>query len=250
MNMRRSVTLPDHPGLFLMMGYNRRLSPETAQRLGSFDGCRRLTRHFGDSGNLFLYTTYPDVAENEEALVLNLGVARDKTSGVVLSAQELLDKRLATPHRIAHDALTGNVLVFCVSKREPKACLFRSVIGMYGLWYHHVGETFICSTQPRLLIPFLPRAELSADALVSHFLFRTVNGPTTYLKGVHRVEHGHFAKWSGNQFKSQLAQDLRPLSQPSTARVDDAAIGAFRERSERMVTFYTAWLGQQGCALY
>lgn len=246
MSKPKQLPLTHHPGLFVVMGYGHEPQLETARPLANVEGCYSLTRSFGTAGTLFLYTTHRDMAENDNCLVLNLGLARDRTTGEVLSAQDLLDRRLATPDNIAHDKLSGNTVILCVSKCEPKACFFRSVIGTQGLLYHESDGTFVCSDTLRLLMPLLPRVELAPDALVSHFLFRAVIGPTSYFRDVYRLEHGHQAKWSGIALKSRLVQDLRPFSPPTVDRMYDASVSSFYDQAERMIAAYVTWLRQRG----
>jgi len=239
-------SLRDDPGLFVLAGYGHAPQLALARPLAHVEGCRSLIRPFGEAGTLFLYTTHRDVAEDDEALVVNLGLARDGTTGRVLSARDLLDRRLVTPDGVAHDKLTGNTAVLCVSKREPRACLFRSIAGAYVLLYHQSDGTFVCSDVPSLLMPFLPRLEIPADAYVHHFLFRTVAGPMTYLRDMYRLEHGHQARWTGTELRSELVQDVRSLSSPTVRRLDDGAISAFYERAGGMVAAYVSWLRQRG----
>lgn len=240
-------SLRDDPGLFVLAGYGHAPQLALARSLARVQGCRSLMRPFGEAGTLFLYTTHRDVAENGEALVVNLGLARDGATGRVLSAQDLLDRRLVTPDGVAHAELAGNTTLLCVSKHEPKACLFRSVIGVNTFLYHQSNGIFVCSDAPALLMPFLPRLEIPSDVYVHHFLFRTVAGQMTYLRDMYRLEHGHQANWTGVELKSRLVQDTRSLSLPTVVRtMDDVAISAFYGRVERMVAAYVAWLRQQG----
>jgi len=239
-------SLRGDPGLFVLAGYGYVPQLALARSLARVEGCRSLIRPFGEAGTLFLYTTHQDVAENDEAFLVNLGWARDGATGEVLSAQDLLDRRLVTPDGVAHGELAGNTAVLCVSKHEPKACLFRSVIGAYALLYHQSDGVFVCSDAPTLLIPFLPRLEIPPDVYVHHFLFRTVAGPITYLQGMYRLEHGHQVRWTGTELRSELVQDIRSFSLPTARRLDDKVISAFCEHAERIVAAYVAWLRQHG----
>ncbi|HEC34907.1 MAG TPA: hypothetical protein ENI39_00040, partial [Anaerolineae bacterium] len=99
------LSLRCDPGLFVLAGYGHAPQLALARSLARVQGCRSLMRPFGEAGTLFLYTTHRDVAENGEALVVNLGLARDGATGRVLSAQDLLDRRLVTPDGVAHAEL-------------------------------------------------------------------------------------------------------------------------------------------------
>jgi asparagine synthetase B (glutamine-hydrolysing) len=233
-------------GQFVLVGYGHPPQLETARRLAQVEDCTHTTHSFGEAGTLFLYTTHRDIAENGEAIALILGLARDRASGGVLSAQDLLDRGLASPDRIAHEALTGNALILCASKREPRACFFRSVVGTATLMVHESDGVLVCSDAVRLLMPFLPELELDPDAAVLHFLFRAVSGPTTYVRGVQRLEHGHQATWSGSGLRSRLVQDLRAFSCPGVSRVNDATVDTFYDQASRMVGEYVSWLRQRG----
>ncbi|MBN1179506.1 MAG: hypothetical protein JXD18_09855 [Anaerolineae bacterium] len=233
-------------GAFVVCGWGQAPHLDVAQRYAQEGACRRWVHSFGPAGSLFLYCTHRDVGENEEAIVLNLGMVRDRATGEVLSAQSLLGRGLVTPRTVAYTALTGNTLLLCVGKREPQMCFFRSVVGVSTVFYHRPRGLFVCSDTPRLLVPFLGEAELDPEALVTHLLFRTVGGTDSYLRGVQRLAHGHIARWTPTAFDLERVQDLRQLPAPVFERVDAASVSAFFAQARRVMGHYVAWMDRTG----
>lgn len=248
--MSRQVQYPYQPGLFVLMGYSQAPLPDTIRALAQMNGCRSWNLSFGNAGHFFLVTTHPEVAENEETLVINLGLARDRETGAVLSAGELLTRRIAKPGEIAHGKLSGNTTLIAASKREPSASLFRHLIGSSTVMYQQTADSLFCSDHARLLLPLMPRVELDPDASLTHLLFRAVNGPNTYLKGMKRLEHGHLMQWKDGRLQDRLVQDLRPLAQSTIHQVTDKTVSVFQEQAEQMMAHYTRWLlkGDHGFA--
>jgi len=201
---------------------------------------------YEDGRLLFLYSTHRSISENESAIAVCIGLARDAASGSVIGAKELMRRGICTPTDVDHSRLTGNYLILSVDKREPRACLFRSLAGSNTLYFYQGQDLFVCSDDIRLLFPFLARLELDAEALLSHMLFRSVMGRRTYLRSIQRLEHGHRLRWVSGNIQDGLVQTLETTARPELHRLSDAEVDAFGEHSERMIRHYLEWLLREG----
>jgi asparagine synthetase B (glutamine-hydrolysing) len=164
--------------------------------------------NFGDAGAFFFYSSYGDVAESEEALVLKLGFVRSPTMSP-LSAEQLLAQKVVSPTAIDHEAFRGNALVASFDKRKPAFSVFKSLFASPQLYYSVSEGGILCATGLRPLIAMMDRAELREDAIVSQFLFGAVLGPATHLRGVFRLFPGELLKWEAGGLSVELARDLR-----------------------------------------
>jgi len=75
-------------------------------RLSTRLGITPRTIEIGTLGQFFFYTSYGDVAESEEAIVLKLGFLRS-TNKSALNARQLLEQKLVEPRLIKTDAFSG-----------------------------------------------------------------------------------------------------------------------------------------------
>ncbi len=231
-------------GAFVVLGYGTSALARAAHQVVSFHDNQIVTHVINAETTMFFCSTHRDVAENEECLVVNLGWARDKATGQLLSAHDLLVRAWVSPEKIAVERLTGNNLILVASKVKPVVSVFRGVVSTAILFYHQSPDGFIVADRPRLLYPLMRRLELLPEALVSHFLFRGVPSPAFYLRDLQRVEHGHLLTWSRGTLESKLVQDLRlPVTQ---MRVDDSTVAAFLEQIKKIATAYVKGLSQRG----
>ena len=161
----------------------------------------------GDRGHLFFYTSYGDVAESDEAIILKLGFARSPTKSP-LSAQQLLDQKIVTPKFANPDALRGNALVVCFSKTLPLFSAFKTLCAIPQLYYWVSDDGIICSDRLRCIVSLMQRAELNSDALPMHFLFRSVVGSSTYIRNVQRLLPGQFFRWKDGDLSVNRIKDL------------------------------------------
>lgn len=231
-------------GAFVVLGYGTPALARAAHQVVSFHDNPIVTHVINAETTMFFCSTHRDTAENEECLVVNLGWARDKATGQLLSAHDLLVRDWVSPEKIAVERLTGNNLILVASKVQPVVRVFRSVVSTAILFYHQSPDGFILADRPRFLYPLMRRLELLPEAIAAHFLFREVPSPSFYLRDLHRVEHGHLLTWSDRTLESKLVQDLRfPVTQ---TRVDDSTVAAFLEQMKKIATAYVTGLSQRG----
>ena len=122
----------------------------------------------GSAGQFFFYTSYGDVAESEEAVVLKLGFLRSKTKSA-LNARQLLEQKLVGPRSIDVDAFSGNGLVVGISKTEPVFSVFQTLMAVPQLYYSVSGDGIICSDVLRCIVSLLPQRELNEAILATSF---------------------------------------------------------------------------------
>jgi asparagine synthetase B (glutamine-hydrolysing) len=163
---------------------------------------------FGPSGNFFFYSSYGDIAETEETIVLKLGFVRSLTMSP-LSARQLLVQDAVSPEAIEHRAFRGNALVASFSKKEPRFLVYKTILSAPQLYYAALDDGILCATGLRPLVAMMDRVEIREDAIVSQFLFGAVPGPATHFRDVVRLFPGELLKWKDGNLSVELARDLR-----------------------------------------
>jgi asparagine synthetase B (glutamine-hydrolysing) len=194
-------------GDFTLWGFARdpqRMTQQVAARLGVTPTC--LT--YGNAGCLFFYTTYGEVAESEEAVALKLGFLRAPT-GSPLSAQQLLQQHSVTPADVSPSTFRGNALVACLSKQSPTFMAFKTLLAVPQLYYAAWDGGLLCSERLRCVVDLLDEVAVNEAALPMHFLFRSVPGALTYIRGVERLLPGHLLRWHEGASSVRQLQDLR-----------------------------------------
>lgn len=190
---------------------------------------------FGNIGHFFFYTSYGDVAETEQAIALKLGFVRSRTKSP-LSAQQLLDRKIATPQSIAHDSLRGNTLVACFSKTEAKFVAFKNLVSLPQLYYWVSGDELIGSDNLRCLVAVLDRVKLNEDIIPFHFMFRHAPGTLTYFQNVQRLFPGQLLRWREGNLDVRCVQDLRfPNGDRVFERVEPRSVDALYQEFRDVV---------------
>lgn len=213
-------------GAFTIFGFTQEPENLLKRRLSERLGIVPRMIDFGNAGHFFFYTSYGDVAETERAIVLKLGFVRSPTKSP-LSAQQLLGQKIATPQRIAHDALRGNALIACFDKTEAKFVAFKNLLSLPQLYYWMSGDELIGSDNLRCLVDVLDRVELNEDMIPFHFMFRHVPGTLTYFQNVQRLFPGQLLKWKEGNLDIRCVQDLRfPDSKLEFERGDPHSVAA------------------------
>jgi asparagine synthetase B (glutamine-hydrolysing) len=174
----------------------------------------------GTAGSSFLYTAYGDVAETPESVALRLGFLRapDRSS---LSVQQLLDQGLITPRSVDTGAFTGNGLVACFSKTEPRFLVFKTLLCGIPLYYTVGKDGVLCSERLRCLVDVLDHLELDEAVIPQHFLLLSSIGSQSYYRGVRILRPGECLEWDGTGVQVRLIKDLRSLqTDPTYGRID------------------------------
>ena len=76
---------------------------------------------------------------------------------------------------------------------EARGHLFcaRDRFGIKPLYYATVDGAFLCASEAKALLPFLPKIETNPDALKDYFTFQLCLGGKTLFSGIHELLPGH-----------------------------------------------------------
>ena len=244
MNSRTNTQLGD----FTIFGFTRDpgyLDHRLFPRLG----ITPKTIPIGSIGYFFFFSSYGDVAESEEAVVLKLGFLRSKTKSA-LNARQLLEQKLVEPRSIDLDAFSGNGLVVALSKTEPIFSVFQTLMAVPQLYYSESEDVIIFSDILRCILSLIPHCELNETTIIHHFLFHNVCGSSTYFQDVNRLMPGFFLRWVDGKIESRLARSLNAVTDEAQYLQDDArAINLLAESLSEVVGDYTAQIEFKGQGL-
>ncbi|MDO9087621.1 MAG: asparagine synthase-related protein [Anaerolineaceae bacterium] len=192
-------------GDFSVFGFTKEPSSLSTQRMLSCLGITPKTIEFGEVGHLFFYSSYGEVAESDNLLVMKLGFIRTP-SGSSISAKQLITNKIVGTDFIDHEAIRGNALIVVFSKIKPIFSAFKTILGVPQLYYSAVNGGIFCSDRLRCIVNLLDRVDLNEDAVPLHFLFRETPGELTYFKQIKRMIPGESIKWYDGKFDHKLAQ--------------------------------------------
>lgn len=230
---------PVHPwGDFTVFGFTQQPQTFVKHTLPGRLGIVPRSIDFGEAGQFFFYTSYGDVAETPEVMVLKLGLAHS-TGGDPLSARQLLDSGLVSPSQVRADGLRGNSLIACFSKTAPEFCVYKTLMSMPQLYYSTHSQALLCTDGPRPHLALLDHVEASPEAVVQHFLFRYALGTHTYFRDIQRLLSGHLFRWRAGDIHIEQLRDLRP--EPDTPvfdRADEHSIDVLHQEMGRVIGAY------------
>ncbi len=208
------------------------------QRLKKQLGINPKTFQIGAQGQMFFYSTYGDVAESQEGLVLKLGFLRSKTKSA-LNAQQLLEQKIVAPGSIDTDKFSGNGLVVGLSKTEPVFSAFQTLMGVPQLYYYEWDDGILCSDVLRIMTRLIPKREINEAVLPQHFLFRSVYGSHTYFQGVERIIQGQYIRWLEGKIEKRRVRSLDVVAtEAEYIRDDDKALNLLYESLQDVVGDY------------
>ena len=237
-------------GDFSIFGFTENLS--ILEQCKLFDRVDITTRviDVGQSGHFFLCTTYGEVAETDQAVVLKLGLLHSSERSSI-SAQQLLDMELVSPQTVKADMLRGNALIVCFSKTSPEFCVYKTLLSMPQLYFSKLGEGgILCADGVKPLLALTNEVEINEEALVQHFLFRYVLGRYTFFKGIERLLSGELFQWHKGEVETYQLRDLRPDSNTILFdRADSQAIDALYEEMNSIMGAYLKDIQRTGYGL-
>lgn len=223
-------------GNFSLFGFIKKNTSVKRQLLQS--GITPQFVNFGTEGQLFLYSSYGDIAESEEAIGLKLGFIRSKTHSP-LSTQQLLEQKSLQPNHVDHHALCGNALLICFSKVKPEFCAYQTIMAPIPLYCFTSEQEIICTTDIRRLLNLLEHVELSQKAIPMHFLFGFSIGSSTYFRNIWRLTPGQLLRWSNGSSRTQLVQDFHlPDNVLKFKRIDKTSVNKFYEGMNAVMRAY------------
>lgn len=232
-------------GDYTIFGYTR--DPAGMQkRLLHQLGINAKTIKFGEQGEFFYFSTYGDVAETQEAVVLKLGFIRSKTKSA-MSAEKLLAQKLVGPERIETDQISGNGLVIGINKQAPGFVAFQTLMAVPQLYYSEWKEGIVCSDVLSCLLRIIPVCELDESVIPQHFLFRSIYGPSTYFHGVKRLITGQYMRWVDGHANIQLVRSLDiVLDEVNYIRDDKRALILLSQTLEDVIGDYVGQIEESG----
>ncbi len=216
-------------GDFTVFGFTRH--PETFLRhtLPNRLGITPRVINFGPTGHFFFYTSYGDVEETEDVIGLKLGLARSPQKAP-LSTKQLIEQGLLTPQTIDADAIRGNALLACFSKKVPQFSVYKTLLSMPQLFYSTIDGDLICTDTPGCHAALLRQVEICEEAIPHHFLFRYTLGRYSYFRDVYRLLPGELFTWDGGDLDIRQVRTLRTdPDDPVFAKADATSIDALYE---------------------
>jgi hypothetical protein len=201
-------------------------------------GITPATINFGATGQSFIYSSYGEIAESNEAVLLKLGYLRSSTKSP-LNARQLLDQNFIGSKSIKMNNFSGNALVVSFSKNDPFFSAFATVMAIPQLYYYFTSDGIICSDTLRCLTRLIPNCIVNDEILPQHFLFRSLPGSHTYFRGVDRLLPGQWLNWSLENFEIKHVRDLCDLdNEAQMIRGDARALGLLHESLQDVVSEY------------
>jgi asparagine synthetase B (glutamine-hydrolysing) len=201
-------------GYFIVFGFTK--NPQFLERkLRDRLGIVPRTIDFGPAGRFFLYASYGDMAETEEAIALKLGFVRTPAMSP-LSAQQLLEQKVVSPEHIDPHALRGNALVACFSKTRARFSVYKTLLSGFPFYYSVSDDGLFCSDRLRCLAEIVKPLELDEAAIPQHFLLLGTVGSRTYFRNVQFLRAGECLRWEEGGIKVHLVKDFRSLKNDPT----------------------------------
>lgn len=232
-------------GDYTIFGYSHDIEG-MKRRLFHRLGIEVQTIDIGEQGQFFYYTTYGDIAETEEAVILKLGFLRSITKSP-LNARQLAEQKLVGPGVINPDGLSGNGLAIGISKKEPVFAVFQTLMAVPQLYYSVISDGIVCSDVLRYMIRLLPCCELNEEILPQHFLFRSVYGSATYFRGVERLIPGQYLRWVDGKIDVRLVRSFDVvIKEAEYIKEDTRALNLLFESLERVVGDYVKGIEADG----
>jgi asparagine synthetase B (glutamine-hydrolysing) len=232
------TSLTNSFGDFTVFGFTKQPEILLQHTLPNCLGITPRVINFGSAGHFFFYSSYGEVAETEEFIGLKLGLARSRQRSP-LSTKQLLEQGLLTSQTVDYDALRGNALVACFSKKVPQFCAYKTLLSLPQLFYSTIDGDLICTDTPQSHAALLRQVEASQEAIPQHFLFRYTLGRYSYFKNVYRLLPGELFSWDGNNLKINQVRTLRTEAEDLTfSRADAASITTFFEEMVRVMGAY------------
>jgi asparagine synthase (glutamine-hydrolysing) len=192
-------------GDYSIYGYLR--NPDLIERIAEKLPIKPTLYRVSNWGWLFYSSSYGDIAETDEAVVLKLGFLR-ASNKTPLFAQTLVDRRFVSPSYIQTDGISGNGAIIVLSKKEPSLYVFETLMSVHQVYYSSSRESIFCSDVLRCLAKLAYQREVNEDILPQHFLFRSVYGNQTYFKGIERLIPGYRMAWVDGYLDMKLQRSL------------------------------------------
>ncbi len=232
-------------GDFTLFGFTRNpaaLLPQLSVKLGITPKIIDI----GLQGKAFFYCSDGEMADSPEEVVIKLGFLRSTTKSM-LNARQLLESKMVNPDAIFSEGFSGNGLVVGMSKLEPVFSAFQTLMSVPQLYFFNSEDGIICSDVLRCLALLIPQCEVDESVLPQHYLFRSVYGSSTYIKGVKRLIPGQFMKWENGRAAFKLARSLDAITDEAQyIRNDAKALNLLAESLQDVTADYVTQIQSRG----
>jgi len=214
-------------GDFTVFGFTYHLEDFLQHTLPDRLGITPQVFDLSSGGYFFIYTSYGEVAETEEIIGLKLGLARSSEK-TPYSTGQLVKQGLLTPQSIKHDAIRGNALVACFSKKVPQFSVYKTLLSLPQLFYSTIGGNLICTDTPLTHAALLKSVEICEEAVPQHFLFRYTLGRYSYFRDVYRLLPGELFTWDAGDLRINQVRNLKTEpGDPAFVKADTDSIDIF-----------------------
>jgi hypothetical protein len=231
---------------FIVFGWTKAELPTELGEFSRENGLDYLSWNYGRAGSIFLINSHHDIARNDEAVAIKLGFARTK-SFESLSSSDLLTRGFIGPQDVDHTAVHGNVLLICISQREPVFSVYQSLTSTSQMYYWRGLDTVICSDTLRHLTTLVHPLELNQDAVPIHLLYRTVPGEMTYFQGIHKLLSGHMATVKDGGWINRQVERLDDwIPEHKVSGETAQSVAGFESQVERVVGSYVQQVDESG----
>jgi len=194
----------------------------------------------GSFSAFYTASKFSDIFNSSEAIVLSSGILRDGTT--LLSSASMAAKQRITPQAVDINRIHGNGLVACISKVQPRMCVYKTLFSAPQLYFTELPQGFVCSNNLGYMTLFMQARELNPSALPMHFLFRSVPGRQTYLSGVQRLFPGEILQYHAGQTKISLQRSISQLvEEESGAKLAPEESEYFFEQFCEVVDLHLKW---------
>ncbi|MDO8669449.1 MAG: asparagine synthase (glutamine-hydrolyzing) [Candidatus Buchananbacteria bacterium] len=121
-------------------------------------------------------------------------------------------------------SLNGMFALALWDQKRRKLIVVRDRLGQKPLYYSVVNNTFIFASELKAMFQHnLIRKDLDFDNLNKYFIYEYIPTPQTLIKGVHKLEPGHFLVWQNNQLVNKQYWDVT-FKKPSIDTSDKAMV--------------------------
>lgn len=105
--------------------------------------------------------------------------------------------------------LTGMFAFALYDRKKGKVFLVRDRLGKKPLYYFHLNNKLYFSSEIQAFFSadLIPK-ELNEEAIYHYLTFLTVNAPSTFFKGIDKLESGHYLEISGKNVKKVKYWDI------------------------------------------
>jgi asparagine synthase (glutamine-hydrolysing) len=131
------------------------------------------------------------------------------------------------------DDLRGMFAFALWDEKAARLVVCRDRFGIKPLYYTVVGDTLVCTSEAKALLPFLPSIETDVDALRDYFAFQFTLAGRTLFDGVRELLPGHLLIADRSGVRAKRWWEIQ--YEPDTATDEERQLRAVRDLLEDSV---------------